>query len=462
VGGRGRKAGLPRIRNKKEIVVVSFGGCGRRVFKVGVFLFFMVKRILVFDDKPENLRVAQQAYDKLAKYGFSVETTSNPDEALDKIERGEADILVTDLYAPREMASSRVMNLWGDMKRATVDFFRKNPELLKYVPSLQRSTSLAYTHTKDGQIKWNKLLKSKGDILYKHPDSADTIEMPVDGPISINRFVSLKNPYGTSTSIGKKWEHKERIEDGQRRLEKDRARLEELSRELNSLPKKVKKSQREEIMHRIESLKKSITSEGERLPLLKQEYLDSIGPLYKDNFPVGIVLYDAAKKRGIEANIVTDTHRHALEGQENKLDILQAALPLIVQDPSLIVPVGSRSHLDPSRIRTNANKQEVSSWYYGGGYKKDSASFLPEELRGLSGETLEEKLEQKGNSKNTGLGKNLTPVIATIGILSGIFFLSTNITGNAIANVSQNSGNIWGAVLLVVGLVAGFFWVKKK
>ena len=51
---------------------------------------------------------------------------------------------------------------------------------------------------------------------------------------------------------------------------------------------------------------------------------------------------------------------------------------------------------------------------------------------------------------------------AILGILGGIFFLSSNITGNAIANVSQSSGNILGAVLLVVGLVAGFFWVKKK
>ena len=53
-------------------------------------------------------------------------------------------------------------------------------------------------------------------------------------------------------------------------------------------------------------------------------------------------------------------------------------------------------------------------------------------------------------------------VIAIAGVLGGIFFLSSNITGNAISNVSQSSGNILGAVLLVVGLVAGFFWVKKK
>ena len=118
--------------------------------------------------------------------------------------------------------------------------------------------------------------------------------------------------------------------------------------------------------------------------------------------------------------------------------------------------------MDPSRIRTNANKQEVSNWYYGGGYETDSASFLPEELRGLSGKTLEEKLEQKVDNEDTGLGKKLTPVIATLGLLSGIFFLSSNITGNAIADMTTKTTSFLGAGLLIVGLVAGFFWLKGR
>jgi hypothetical protein len=46
------------------------------------------------------------------------------------------------------------------------------------------------------------------------------------------------------------------------------------------------------------------------------------------------------------------------------------------------------------------------------------------------------------------------------GIIGGIFFLSSNITGNAIGSSAISH---WiGAVLLVVGLVAGFFWLKSK
>ncbi len=64
--------------------------------------------------------------------------------------------------------------------------------------------------------------------------------------------------------------------------------------------------------------------------------------------------------------------------------------------------------------------------------------------------------------RHSGLDSSLSSVLAIAGILGGLFFLSPNMTGNAIANVSQNSGNILGAVLLVVGLIAGFFSVKKR
>jgi hypothetical protein len=66
---------------------------------------------------------------------------------------------------------------------------------------------------------------------------------------------------------------------------------------------------------------------------------------------------------------------------------------------------------------------------------------------------------EKTVTSGTGAGVGVTALISLIG---GIFFLSSNITGNAIANVSQNSSNVLGAVLLVVGLVAGLFYFKSK
>jgi len=79
----------------------------------------------------------------------------------------------------------------------------------------------------------------------------------------------------------------------------------------------------------------------------------------------------------------------------------------------------------------------------------------------IKGIYLAFKRKKESSRGSSGLEK-ATATASIVGVLGGIFFLSTNITGNVIANVSQSSGNILGAVLLVVGLVAGFFWVKKK
>lgn len=49
-----------------------------------------------------------------------------------------------------------------------------------------------------------------------------------------------------------------------------------------------------------------------------------------------------------------------------------------------------------------------------------------------------------------------------IGLVGGGIFLSSNITGNAIANMGSGTSNILGAVFLLMALVGGFFWLKKR
>ncbi|MDO8528847.1 MAG: hypothetical protein Q7S06_03070 [Nanoarchaeota archaeon] len=53
------------------------------------------------------------------------------------------------------------------------------------------------------------------------------------------------------------------------------------------------------------------------------------------------------------------------------------------------------------------------------------------------------------------------PLGAIIGLASGLFFLSSNLTGNVIGNLTNTTSSIIGAVLFVGGLVAAFFWAKK-
>ena len=52
--------------------------------------------------------------------------------------------------------------------------------------------------------------------------------------------------------------------------------------------------------------------------------------------------------------------------------------------------------------------------------------------------------------------------VAIVGILGGIFFLSSNITGNVIGNMTNSTSNFLGSVLLVIGIIGGFFWLRSR
>ena len=67
---------------------------------------------------------------------------------------------------------------------------------------------------------------------------------------------------------------------------------------------------------------------------------------------------------------------------------------------------------------------------------------------------------RRGDKKKSRLEQ--TAVTAIIGIAGGIFFLSSNITGNAIGSMSNSTSSIIGVVLLVAGLVVGFFCFKGR
>ncbi|MBS3085846.1 hypothetical protein J4225_04135 [Candidatus Pacearchaeota archaeon] len=73
------------------------------------------------------------------------------------------------------------------------------------------------------------------------------------------------------------------------------------------------------------------------------------------------------------------------------------------------------------------------------------------------------KLREKAERKKSGVeGRVTSSIITIVGIGVGIFFLSSNITWKAIANLSTKTTSFLGMVLLIVGLIALVSWVKRK
>jgi hypothetical protein len=60
------------------------------------------------------------------------------------------------------------------------------------------------------------------------------------------------------------------------------------------------------------------------------------------------------------------------------------------------------------------------------------------------------------------LEQRLSAIITIVGIGASLFFLSSNVTGNAIGNISRSSGSWIGIILFVIGLVGAVWYFKSK
>jgi len=60
-----------------------------------------------------------------------------------------------------------------------------------------------------------------------------------------------------------------------------------------------------------------------------------------------------------------------------------------------------------------------------------------------------------------GLERSLPGMMSVIALSCGVFFFSTKVTGNVVG--LSNATSSWiGGILILIGLIAGFFWIKNK
>ncbi len=122
----------------------------------------------------------------------------------------------------------------------------------------------------------------------------------------------------------------------------------------------------------------------------------------------------------------------------------------------------SQEELDD--IEKNLEKRYKKGLFVGGiirdsKKRKDALEYI-QKLKKLgreAGEELHTELEKKKKLEHI-----VSSVVAVGGILGSFFFLGSSVTGNAIANLNVQNSSFLGAGLLIVGLVAGWFWLKGK
>lgn len=82
--------------------------------------------------------------------------------------------------------------------------------------------------------------------------------------------------------------------------------------------------------------------------------------------------------------------------------------------------------------------------------------------RKLSDMEKKKRVDYILKSKKKSPLKNTLMIISFIGILVGIFFLSTNMTGNVVGGLNQVTLNWIGILLLVMGLAEVFFILRRN
>ena len=85
-----------------------------------------------------------------------------------------------------------------------------------------------------------------------------------------------------------------------------------------------------------------------------------------------------------------------------------------------------------------------------------------DKLKKINEEPLAERVHSNAIRLRSNRLEKTAAATSIIGIVSGIFFLSPNITGNIVGNLNQTSTNLIGAILLILGIIAGLFWFNKS
>jgi len=131
-------------------------------------------------------------------------------------------------------------------------------------------------------------------------------------------------------------------------------------------------------------------------------------------------------------------------------------------------------HRDYAKIREWRAKAYQSSVNAGEDYARagsvskayDAYSFAKEIYQhGKNRDEAEEKIHsvKRGIGKNLGdFVRRLSPVTSMLFLFGALMFVSFNITGNAIADLSSNNMRIIGVILFVLGLILAIIYLKSR
>ena len=109
-------------------------------------------------------------------------------------------------------------------------------------------------------------------------------------------------------------------------------------------------------------------------------------------------------------------------------------------------------------------RQAADMWTKAGNSKKANEMYKGA-IKFAPSEKVREKLDEKIRSLYTGrksLERSLFAAVSIITLVASLFFISFNLTGNSVGNLSGNVLSLIGLGLFVLGIVAFIFFKTRK
>ncbi len=116
-----------------------------------------------------------------------------------------------------------------------------------------------------------------------------------------------------------------------------------------------------------------------------------------------------------------------------------------IMEPFSSITIKAHSNLRGWIIRKRAGK---------------STRDLIKKYKSMGKEAGEELYEELGRKKN--LESKLSSIIAVSSIAISLIFLSTNLTGFTISNLTQQTSSIIGIILFIIGLISALYYFKRR
>jgi len=162
----------------------------------------------------------------------------------------------------------------------------------------------------------------------------------------------------------------------------------------------------------------------------------------------GKILVGMNSKHYLDEGIIRADEKRKAGDLYGSIDMLNRTYKNLTEEANNLNNYDKLAYLSKIQQRTNRIILQAES-----SHREDVIS---------SAKSLDNKVNKSGIEIGRRTPVRLKAIASVIALLGGLFFLSSNVTGNVIGNMTNSTSNWIGGILFSLGLVGALFYFRKK